>query len=225
MNSLNSSSIPSKGSCCRDEFRAAYENRYTWEPGFPGYNGRCIWECGQRMEEGNFQVASNLKSVVTGIEDEEVKKAISAQLWEVAIHRVRRSFDDTHSENTFTAGDLNDVGLEVIVGGKNEGDRYRIKDKVVTQVYRHIHGTLVNIFTQSVTHTGNGYLSNTYSSEYRDPFRGHATSAKRHFTDKFEPLFNGGPFVLTQRQVKSDKFNDHSSIIEKFSFLDITQLN
>jgi hypothetical protein len=67
----------------------------------------------------------------------------------VAIHRVRRSFEQTHGDNTFTAGDTDAVGLEVIVSGKGAGDRYRIKDNVVTMVHRHIHGTVVTIFTGS----------------------------------------------------------------------------
>ena len=97
--------------------------------------------------EGRFEIGADLKAKVEGIEDEAVLKAINSQLWEVAIHRVRRSFEQTHGENTFTAGESDDVGTEVIVGGKGQGDRYRIKNDVVTMVHRHIHGTVVTIFT------------------------------------------------------------------------------
>ena len=41
-------------------------------------------------------------------------------------------------------------------------------------VYRHIHGTVVTIFTESTTDTGAGYLSHTYSSRYNDPETGAA---------------------------------------------------
>ena len=139
------SSLPTiaAGSDCRDAFRAAYENRYTWDPGFGGYQGRCIWQQGDRTVEGRFQVGADLKASVEGIEDAEVEKAVASQLWEVAIHRVRRPFEQVHGDNTFTAGDSTDEGLEVLIGGKGEGDRYRIKDDVVTMVHRHIHGTVV----------------------------------------------------------------------------------
>ncbi|MEB3322295.1 MAG: DUF3386 family protein, partial [Synechococcaceae cyanobacterium] len=109
---------PAPGSDLRNAFRAAYENRYTWDPGFPGYRGRCVWEQGERRVEGRFRVGADLKATVEGIDDPEVHKALASQLWEVAIHRVRRPFEQTHGENTFTAGDTDAVGTEVIVGGK-----------------------------------------------------------------------------------------------------------
>ena len=193
---------PPAGTDLTSTFRAAYENRYTWDPGFGGYRGRCLWEQGGRQVEGTFTVGADLKASVEGIEDAEVQKAIASQLWEVAIHRVRRSFEQTHGENTFTAGDTDEVGTEVIVGGKSAGDRYRIKDNVVTMVHRHIHGTVVTIFTESITETGQGYLSHTYSSQYSDPATGAPRGGKTHFEDTFQALTNKGPWVLTQRVVQ-----------------------
>jgi hypothetical protein len=191
------------GTDLREAFRAAYENRYTWEPGFGGYRGRCVYEQGDQRVEGTFRVGADLKAVVEGIEDPEVHKAIASQLWEVAIHRVRRPFEQTHGENTFTAGDSDAVGTEVIVGGKGEGDRYRIKDDVVTMVHRHIHGTVVTIFTESVTDTGSVYLSHTYTSQYSDPATGQLRGERNRFSDSFEPLVAGGPWVLTERVVET----------------------
>lgn len=191
------------GSDLRAAFRAAYENRYTWDPGFAGYQGRCVFEKGDQRVEGSFRVGADLKAVVEGIADEEIHKALASQLWEVAIHRVRRPFEQTHGENSFTAGDTNDEGVEVIVGGKGEGDRYRIKDDVVTMVHRHIHGTVVTIHTEGVTHTGSGYLSRTYTSQYSDPASGAPRGGRSHFTDTFVPLNEGGPWVLSERVVET----------------------
>ena len=105
------------GSDLRDDFRRAYENRYTWAPGFGGYRGRCLWTQADQQVEGRFEIGADLKAKVEGIEDEAVLKAISSQLWEVAIHRVRRSFEQTHGENTFTAGDTDAVGTEELAQG------------------------------------------------------------------------------------------------------------
>ena len=92
-------SVPVKpGSDLRDDFRRAYENRYTWAPGFSGYRGRCIWQQGDQRVEGTFEIGADLKAKVDGIENEEILKAVNSQLWEVAIHRVRRSFQQTHGE-------------------------------------------------------------------------------------------------------------------------------
>jgi hypothetical protein len=212
------------GSDCAAAFRAAYENRYTWEPGFGGYQGRCVWRQEERQLEGSFTVGADLKASVEGIDDAEVHKAIASQLWEVAIHRVRRSFEQTHGENSFTAGDIDSVGLEVIVGGKNTGDRYRIKDNVVTMVYRHIHGTVVTIFTESTTDTGHGYLSHSYSSQYTDPATGALRGGKSQFRDSFVPLGDGGPWVLRERVVDTLAQADIPASQQIFSFEELKPL-
>jgi hypothetical protein len=177
---------------------------------------------GDRQVEGTFEVGADLKAQVQGIEDAEVLKAVNSQLWEVAIHRVRRSFEQTHGENTFTAGDTDTVGTEVIVGGKNEGDRYRIKDDVVTMVHRHIHGTVVTIFTTDVTDTGAGYLSHTYTSAYADPATGESRGARNRFTDTFTQLPEGGPWVLQERVIEND--NDPDDGGQTFRFEDLQAL-
>lgn len=212
------------GSDATAAFRAAYENRYTWEPGFGGYRGRCLWEQGERRCEGSFVVGADLKAQVEGIDDLEVHKAIASQLWEVAIHRVRRSFEQTHGENTFTAGDTDAVGTEVIVGGKNAGDRYRISGDVVTMVHRHIHGTVVTIFTESVTHTGSGYLSRSYTSRYADPASGEPKGGLSRFTDTFVPLTEAGPWVLSERVVHTEAWGDTPAGTQTFRFEDLQPL-
>lgn len=213
-----------QGSDATAAFRAAYENRYTWNPGFGGYRGRCVWEQDDQRVEGSFVVGADLKAQVEGVADETVHKAIASQLWEVAIHRVRRSFEQTHGENTFTAGDTDAVGTEVIVGGKNAGDRYRIKDNVVTMVHRHIHGTVVTIFTESITDTGNGYLSRSYSSQYADPASGELRGGKSRFIDTFVPLTEAGPWVLSERVVTTEAYGDTPAVTQTFRFEDLQPL-
>ena len=224
LTTLASPALITPGSDCAAAFRAAYENRYTWEPGFGGYRGRCLWQQGERLLEGSFQVGADLKASVEGIDDAEVHKAIASQLWEVAIHRVRRSFEQTHGANSFTAGDTDSVGLEVIVGGKNTGDRYRIKDDVVTMVHRHIHGTVVTIFTESTTETGQGYLSHSYSSQYADPATGELRGGKSQFRDSFVCLAADGPWVLSERVIETLAYGDIPANQQAFRFKDLAPL-
>ena len=193
MSSSTLSAPIAPGTDCAVAFRAAYENRYTWEPGFGGYQGTCVWEQGERRVEGRFRVGADLKATIEGIEDEAVHKAVASQLWE-----------QTHAANTFTAGDTDAVGTEVIVGGKGQGDRYRIKDDVVTMVHRHIHGSVVTIFTTEVLDTGAGYLSHTYTSQYSDPASGELRGGRSAFTDTFIPLPGGGPWVLAERRIETE---------------------
>ena len=212
------------GSDCTAAFRAAYENRYTWESGFAGYAGRCSWQQGERTVAGTFQLGADLKASLEGIDDAEIHKALASQLWEVAIHRVRRSFEQTHGANSFSAGDTDAVGTEVIVGGKGEGDRYRIKGDVVTMVHRHIHGTVVTIFTESTTDTGSGYLSRTYTSRYSDPATGEAKGGISRFTDTFVPLSEAGPWVLSERVVETEAHGDAPAGRQVFRFEDLVPL-
>jgi hypothetical protein len=214
------------GSDVRDAFRAAYENRYTWDSGFAGYRGRCIREADGERVEGRFSVGADLKAKVEGIEDSEAQKDLASQLWEVAIHRVRRPFEQVHGENTFTAGDTDAVGLEVIVGGKGAGDRYRIKDDVVTMVHRHIHGTVVTIYTLSVTDTGAGYLSRSYTSRYADPATGEPRGGTSRFTDTFVPLPGSGTWVLSERRVETDAAGEAEAPSRRvFRFVDLEPLD
>ena len=213
------------GTDCTHLFKAAYENRYTWESDFPGYKGRCSWTDGERELKGSFSLGQDLKSKVNEIDDEEINKAISSQLWEVAIHRVRRSFEQTHGKNTFTLGDTNEIGSEIIVGGKNEGDKYRVKNDVVTMVYRHIHGNLIIILTNDVTHTGNGYLSKCYSSQYLDPISKKDLKGKIFYNDYFIPLFDCGPWVLSSRSIHQKSSEGIEINKQVFSFSELQCLN
>ena len=198
----------------------------TATPGIPGLvatKGRCIWQQGDRTVEGQFQVGADLKASVEGIEDAEVEKAVASQLWEVAIHRVRRPFEQVHGDNTFTAGDSTDEGLEVLIGGKGEGDRYRIKDDVVTMVHRHIHGTVVTIHTGSTTDTGAGYLSRNYTSQYSDPATGEAKGPASAFEDTFVALGDQGRWVLERRAIQT-KDADGNDSVQVFQFTDLEAL-
>ncbi len=209
------------GENCTHFFKAAYENRYTWESDFSGYEGRCSWSDGKREIEGSFCLGKDLKATIDEIDDEEIHKAISSQLWEVAIHRVRRSFEQSHGENTFTFGDTNEIGLEVIVGGKNKGDKYRVKNDVITMVYRHIHGNLIIILTKDVIHTGNGYLSKSYSSQYLDPISKKDLKEKSFYKDTFIPLFKGGPWVLSSRSIHQESVQGSAINRQVFSFSEL----
>ena len=210
---------------CTLLFQAAYENRYTWESDFAGYEGNCSWTDGEREIKGTFILERDLKPTVHKIEEEQINKAISSQLWEVAIHRVRRSFEQTHGKNIFTSGDTNEIGLEIIVGGKNEGDKYRVKNDVITMVYRHIHGNLIVINTQDVTHTGNGYISKSYSSQYLDPISKKDLKGKSFYKDSFIPLYEGGPWVLSSRSIHQKSYEDLLLNKQVFSFSELKSLS
>ena len=45
------------------------------------------------------------------------------------------------------------------VSGKNQGDKYRVKNNCINMVYRKFHGTIIEIFVEEFLDTGIGSLS------------------------------------------------------------------
>jgi Protein of unknown function (DUF3386) len=205
----------------RELFQAAYENRYTWEPNFPGYTATVEFKHGDRVLTGTVAVKANLSAEVTGIEDEEAQKSILGQLNEVAIHRVRRTFEATHGKNTFSYGETDATGaVEILMGGKSEGDRYKLRNNEVCHVHRHIHGIMVTIDTFSSHDTGAGYLSHRYDSIYADPKTGEIKSGKIVFEDNYQKV--GNYQILSQRIIQAEE-NGQPTTTE-FNFTNIELL-
>ena len=202
----------------RDLMRAAYENRYTWDSSFPGYTTDVEFKHGDKTYTGKARVNPDLSAEVFDIDDEAALKMVKGQLWEVAIHRVRREFEDTHGKNTFALGETDDRGaVEIIVEGKSTGDKYKVLNNEVVLVHRHIHGVIVTINTFSSHDTGSGYLSHTYDSVYHDPKTGEQKKGRSEFTDEYDKI--GDYFVLSRREIAS---NDEGDL--EFNFSNIQML-
>ena len=204
----------------RDFFRSAYENRYTWDHNFPGYTADVTFIADDKTITAKAQVSADFKAQVIDVEDEAAQKAIHGQLWEIAIHRVRRNFEDTHGTNTFSYGKtLADGSVELLMGGKAEGDRYQIRDNEVSMVHRHIHGTVVTIHTFSSHDTGAGYLSHKYDSVYHDPKTGEQRGGRSIFEDNYEKV--GDYMILTERKIQTETADGTIEQIFRFSNLQL----
>ena len=202
----------------QDLFRAAYENRYTWDAQFPGYTADVTYTQGDKVITGQAVVSGNMKAEVLNVTDEDAQKAIHEQLWEIAIHRVRRSFEDTHSKNTFTYGKTDETGaVELIMGGKSEGDQYKVRNNEVCLVHRNIHGVFVTINTFSSHDTGEGYLSHRYDSVYHDPTTGEQKGGKSLFEDTYEKV--GLYWILNHRVIETA--TEDGTVIQDFAFSNI----
>jgi hypothetical protein len=205
----------------QDLFRAAYENRYTWDAQFPGYTADVTYTQDGTVFTGQVRVTGDMKAEVLNVADEAAQKAIHGQLWEIAIHRVRRSFEDTHSKNTFTYGETDSTGaVELIMGGKSEGDQYKVRDNEVCLVHRNIHGVFVTINTFSSHHTGEGYLSQRYDSVYHDPKTGEQKGGKSLFEDSYEKV--GSYSILNHRVIQTE--TDNGTVTQDFAFSNIQLL-
>ena len=184
-------------------FRQAYENRYTWDDKFPGYEADVTLKMGDVSHTGKVLINSDLSFEVKDVEDEEAARAIKNQLWEMTIHRVNHSFEKSHGENTFSFGETDDTGaIEILVGGAGAGNSYKIKDDCVCYVNRKIRDKVVNINTFDFQDTDKGYLAEGYDSVYIDPETKQAVTPRTVFADKFEKI--GDYYLLTSRKITSE---------------------
>ena len=79
--------------------------------------------------------------------------------------------------------------------------------------------------TQDIIHTGNGYLSKIYSSQYLDPISKNDLKGKCFYVDEFIPLFKGGPWVLASRSIQRESIEGSDSNKQIFSFSNLKPFN
>jgi len=209
---------------CKEIFRNAYENRYTWKNNFKGYQGKCIFLINNNIHKGNFVLGKDFKPNIQKIEDAKIIKSISSQLFEVCIHRVRREFQSVHEGNNFNFLRSSESGIEMSVSGKNDGDKYRVKNECINMVYRKIHGTIIEIFVEDFFDTGIGFLSKKYSSQQIDPKTLEVNSQKMEYEDEFINIGNDDYWILNSRTIKYLNQNQEEEI-QKFIFEDLSLLS
>ena len=208
---------------CKQIFQNAYEKRYTWKNDFNGYKGKCIFFINKNIHEGEFLLGKAFKPNIQNIEDEKIVKSISSQLFEVCLHRVKREFKSVHSENNFNLLKNSDRGIEMIVSGKNQGDKYRVKNDCINMVYRKIHGTIIEIFVEEFLNTGVGSLSKKYSSQSIDPDTLKTKSQKLEYEDEFTNIGEEDHWILNSRTIKYLNQNQEEET-QKFLFEELSLL-
>lgn len=208
---------------CKELFKNAYERRYTWDSKFSGYKGKCIFSVNSDTYKGSFVLGKDFKPEIHNIDDQKIVKSISSQLFEVSIHRVKREFKEIHSKNNFNLIKDSESGIEMIVSGKSEGDKYRVKNNCINMVYRKIHGIIIEIFVQEFFDTGNGFLSKKYTSQQIDPNTLKANSLKLEYEDRFINIGSQDIWILNSRSIKYLNKNQEEDI-QEFIFEDLSLL-
>ena len=208
---------------CRDIFRKAYENRYTWKNNFNGYQGKCIFLTNNSTHKGSFVLGKDFKPNIQNIGDKNIVKSIASQLFEVCIHRVKREFESVHSENNFNLLKNTESGIEMNVSGKNQGDKYRVKNDCINMVYRKIHGCIIEIFVEEFLNTGTGFLSKKYSSQSIDPDTLKAKLQKLEYEDEFINIGEEDYWILNSRTIKYLNQNQEEET-QKFVFENLSLL-
>ncbi|NES25932.1 MAG: DUF3386 family protein [Symploca sp. SIO3E6] len=108
-------------------FKAAYENRYTWDENFPGYSADIEVKQGNELYTGTVRINSDFTVEASGFEDEKVQESIYNQMRDLITHRKRTSFEKAHGKNEFSLGDTDETGaVAILVNGNAMGSNYKV---------------------------------------------------------------------------------------------------
>lgn len=154
----------------RSLFKAAYENRYTWDENFPGYTADVTLKQSGETYTAKVHINRDLSYEFTDLSDEKGRDLLQHHLWETVTHRKRSNFEQTHGKNTFTLGDTDETGsTEIQVSGDAMGSHYRIRNNEISQVNRTMPQVAFSINHKGSLDTGSGYISARYDVVYRNP--------------------------------------------------------
>lgn len=199
----------------REKFRAAYENRYTWNENFPGYSADIQLTQGDEVYTGKVRINRDLSVEVTGIEDEKVQESVYTQLRDVVTHRKRSAFEQSHGKNEFNFGKTDETGaVEILVKGDSMGSNYKVRDTEICQVSRVMGRMAFVIDTHESMDTGDGYVASRYDAVFRNPQTNEVTSVL-----KFEEFYRkvGDYYVLSKQVVQQYKQGERSDTEFNFS--------
>ncbi len=204
----------------RDQFRIAYEHRYTWDGNFPGYSADVEIKQGDEVYKGQVRINPDLSPEVMGIDNEEVQQDIYTQLRDIITHRKRNSFEQSHGKNSFSFGATDETGAkEILVEGDSMGSNYKIRGKEICLVSRVMGRMAFVINTHNSLDTGEGYIASDYDAVFRNPTTDEVMRVLE-FKDTFEKF--GDYYVMTNQTVH-EKANDQVTTTE-FNFSNIKLL-
>lgn len=199
----------------RDIFRAAYENRYTWDTHFPGYSADVALQQDDEVYTAQMRINPDLSVEVTGIDNEAVQESLYTQLRDVVTHRKRSSFDEAHAKHDFSLGETDAPGaVAILVKGDAMGSNYKIRDSEICQVSRVMGRIAFTINTHDSFKTDEGYIASRYDAVFRNPKTGEMVRTLR-FEDTYECM--GRYYVMTRQVVHSEEQGQQTTTEIRFS--------
>lgn len=199
----------------RELFRAAYENRYTWDENFSGYSADVQIKQGDEVYTGKIRINRDLSVEVTGIEDEQVRESIYTQLRDIITHRKRSAFEQSHGKNEFNFGKTDETGaVEILVKGDAMGSNYKVRETEICQVSRVMGRMAFVIDTHESLDAGIGYIATRYDAVFRNPQTNEVTNVLK-FEETYEKV--GNYYVMTKQVVQKYEQGDRTTTEFNFS--------
>lgn len=198
-NKLTSDIVPIASG--REVFQDAYEQRYTWDEDFPGYQAEVSVSDRGKLEQGLVRIAApDLKISVLNIEDEDIRDLVKAQLQMEVVHRKSVPFEVLHADRTFKIEDTDRLGAAIIKEiGDDAESSYKVQDNQITEVNRLFGDVAVTVDTVGTIKTPDGYLPTHTKSVFRNAKTGEIIE-KDDVRDFYEKI--GNYYLLTNRTIR-----------------------
>lgn len=204
----------------RSLFKAAYENRYTWDLNFPGFTADLTLTTHGETHVGKVQVNADLSYEVLEVEDEKVLEQLKGFVWEVVTHRRRTDFDRAHGKNQFSLGNTDETGaVEILVQGDAMGSNYKVRNNEICEVSRAMNGNAFVIHHKDSLNTEAGYISTGYDIVFRD-LESNAIIRQQEVELTYEKM---GDYYMLVREVVRGSEGDQA-IAKEAVFSNITLL-
>ena len=183
-----------------EAFRAAYENRYTWDEQFPGYSAEVSINYGEESDQGIVRINPDLSVEVTEIDKEELRELIANQFQMEVVHRRRIPFEELHGQKIFEMEGTDESGALKIREVDDEMDsHFKVKDNVITQVNRLFGEVAATVDTLETMQTPEGYLVKHFQTTFRNP-QTNEVIEKQDVRDVHEKI--GNYYLLTERTIR-----------------------
>ncbi|MEC4986832.1 MAG: DUF3386 family protein [Oscillatoria sp. PMC 1068.18] len=195
-----------------DLFRAAYENRYTWDKNFPGFSADVSINHQGILAQGIVRVSPDLEVEVININSKYLRELIANQFRMEIIHRQSLPFAEAHKNATFQLAktELSSAATTIVEIGDEMNSYYQVKDKVITQVNRKFGDIAVTVDTLGITENPEGYLVTHFQTIFRDANTGEILEREdvRDFHEKI-----GQYYLLTNRTIRyAEKENPEAKL-------------
>ncbi|MBW4637858.1 MAG: DUF3386 domain-containing protein [Gloeocapsa sp. UFS-A4-WI-NPMV-4B04] len=202
-------------------FRAAYQNRYTWDSQFPGYTATVEIRQGEDKYQGRIRLNPDLSVEVTGIDDQNARQAVENQLAMIAIHRRQVPFEVAHKNSTFKLGATDKIGaVKIFQQAENTKANFKVLRQQILQVNRNLGPHSVTVDTLDTELTPEGYLATHYRTVFRNPQLKEVVG-EMESKDTYKKI--GGYYVLTRQIINMSEQGKRSTI--ELNFSDITPLS
>lgn len=214
-------SSSSQTTSAQEFFRKAYENRYTWNPQFPGYTATLELKHNQEKYKGHVRVNPDMSVEVTGINKEDIRQIAENQLKMLVIHRRRVPFEVAHKNSTFQLGSTDTSGaVEIFEQADQTESHYKVLQQQLLQVNRLLGKTAVTVDTLDTEVTPFGYLATRYRTTFRQPQTKQVLGVEES-KDTYKKM---GGYYLPIRQVIHDFQQGQITETAEFNYTDIQLL-